>query len=124
MIRNYFKTAWRNIAKSKGYSALNISGLAMGMAVALLIGLWVYNEYSYNKFLPEYERVYQVKRNYDSNGDTLTFSTTSLRLAEALRNDIPEIEHVVESDWMGEHGLMVGEKKIYLRGARSGRNLL
>lgn len=124
MIRNYFKTAWRNIIKSKGYSALNIFGLSIGMAVALLIGLWVYNEYSYNKFLPEYERVYQVKRNYDSNGDTLTFATTSLRLAEALRNDIPEIERVVESDWMGEHGLMVGEKKLFLRGARSGSDFL
>lgn len=120
MFINYFKTAWRNIIKSKGYSTLNILGLATGMAVALLIGLWVYNEYSFNKSLPEYERVYQVKRNYDSNGDTLTFSTTSLRLAEALRNDIPEIENVVESDWMGQHGLMVGDKKIYLRGAQSG----
>jgi putative ABC transport system permease protein len=124
MFRNYFKTAWRNIIKSKGYSALNIFGLAIGMAVALLIGLWVYNEYSFNKFLPEYERVYKVQRNYDSNGDTLTFATNSLRLAEALRNDIPEIEHVVESDWMGEHGLMVGEKKLYLRGAQSGSDFL
>jgi putative ABC transport system permease protein len=120
MFKNYFKTAWRNLVKSKGYSALNIFGLAIGMAVALLIGLWVYDQFSYNKFLPGFESVYQVKRNYNSNGDTLTFSTTSLRLAEALRNDIPEIEHVVESDWMGSHGLMVGEKKLYLRGAQSG----
>src|SRR6266498_4519100 len=102
MIRNYFKIAWRNIIRSKGYSALNILGLATGMAVALLIGLWVYNEYSYDKFLSNYQQVYRVKRNFDSNGDTLTFNTTSLKLADALRNEIPEIEYVVESDWMNE----------------------
>ena len=46
MIRNYFKIAWRNLVKSKGYSAINIGGLAVGMAVAMLIGLWVYDELS------------------------------------------------------------------------------
>ena len=49
MIRNYLKTAWRNISRSKGYSALNILGLATGMAVTLLIGLWVNNEWSFNQ---------------------------------------------------------------------------
>ena len=46
MIKNYFKIAWRNLVKSKGYSAINIGGLAVGMAVAMLIGLWVYDELS------------------------------------------------------------------------------
>jgi ABC-type antimicrobial peptide transport system permease subunit len=124
MLKNYFKTAWRNLLNNKTYSAINILGLAAGMAVALLIGLWVYNEYSYDRFLPEHEQVYRVKRNFDSNGDTLTFSTTSLKLAEALRTQIPEIEYVVESDWMGQHGLKVGEKKIFLRGGQSGSDFL
>src|SRR5215210_6096414 len=118
MFQNYFKTAWRNIVRSKGYSALNIFGLATGMAVALLIGLWVYNEYSYDKFLPDYQRLYQVRRNFNSNGEILTFPTTSLKLADALRNQIPEIEYVAESDWMSPHGLMVGDKKFYMSGAQ------
>lgn len=124
MFRNYFKTAWRNLKNSKVYSGINILGLAGGMAVALIIGLWVYHEYSYDRFLPEYEKVYRVKRNFDSNGDTLTFNTTSLRLAEALRTEIPEIEYVAESDWMGQHGLMVGEKKVYLYGGQSAVDFL
>jgi hypothetical protein len=45
MIKNYLKTAWRNIIRTIGYSTLNVLGLAIGMAVALLIGLWVYNQY-------------------------------------------------------------------------------
>ncbi len=76
MFRNYFKTAWRNIIRSKGYSALNILGPATGMAVALIIGLWVHNEYSYDKFLPNYEQLYQVRRNYHASiGEILTFTT-------------------------------------------------
>jgi putative ABC transport system permease protein len=124
MFRNYFKTAWRNLKSNKIYSVINITGLAAGMAVALLIGLWVYNEYSYDKFLPDYQQVYRVRRNYNSNGDTLNFPTISLKLAETLRKEIPEIEYVVESDWMGPHGLIVGDTKLYLRGAQSGDQFL
>ncbi|MEO6231929.1 MAG: ABC transporter permease [Ferruginibacter sp.] len=120
MLRNYFKTAWRNLTRTIGYSMLNVLGLAIGMAVALLIGLWVYNQYSYDKFLPEYQSVYRVQRNFNSNGDTLTFQTASLKLAEALRSEIPEIQYVVESDWMDQHGLMVGDNKLYANGAIAG----
>ncbi|MFD2934375.1 ABC transporter permease [Spirosoma flavum] len=118
MLRNYLKIAWRNLIKQKGYSFINIAGLSVGMAVAMLIGLWVHHEYSYDKFLPNYQHLYQVRRNFNSNGDTLTFTSTSLKLADALRNQIPEIEHVAESDHMGSHGLKVGDKKIYLKGAQ------
>jgi ABC-type antimicrobial peptide transport system permease subunit len=124
MIKNYFIITWRNLKKNKFFSSLNILGLAAGMAVALLIGLWVYHEYSYDKFLPDYKQLYRVKRNYDNNGDTLTFSTVSLKLADELRRQVPEIEYVVESDWMGQHGLMVGDKKIYIRGGQVGMDFL
>ena len=54
MLKNYFKTAWRNLIRSKGYSAINIGGLAAGMTVALAIGLWVYDELSYDKYFKNY----------------------------------------------------------------------
>ncbi|AXY72748.1 ABC transporter permease [Paraflavitalea soli] len=124
MWRNYLKTAWRNLLKNKAYSVINVLGLAAGMAVALLIGLWVYNEYSYDRFLPGYQQLYRVQRNYDSNGDTLTFRSTSPKLAIALANEIPEIEHVAISDWISQRGLMVGDKKLFLRGAQAGGDFL
>ncbi|PSR54999.1 ABC transporter permease [Adhaeribacter arboris] len=124
MFKNYFKTAWRHIVRNKGYSALNILGLGTGMAVALLIGLWVHYEYSYDKFLPDYERLYQVRRNFNSNGDILNFPTTSLALADALRNEIPEMEYVAETDWMNSHGLRVGDKKIFLAGGQVNSDFL
>ncbi|MGN6416518.1 MAG: ABC transporter permease [Pseudobacter sp.] len=124
MFRNYFKTAWRNLLKNKAYSGINVFGLAAGMAVALLIGLWVYYQYSYDKFLPDHHRLYRVQRNFNSNGDTLTFQTSSLRLADELKKGFPDIEAVAESDWMGWHGLMVGETKIYQNGGITGADFL
>jgi len=116
MLKNYFKSAWRNIKRGRGYSALNIFGLATGMTVALIIGLWVYNQYSYDKFLPGYKQLYQVRRNFYGNGDTLTYGGASLKLTDALRNQIPEIESVAETDGGGLHGLMVADKKLYMKG--------
>ena len=116
MLITYVKTAWRNLTRTMGYSALNILGLSIGMGVALLIGLWVYDQYSYEKFLPDYGRLYRVRRNANSNGDTLNFATVSLKLADALRSQIPDLEYVAESDWMEEHGLVVGDKKLYVNG--------
>lgn len=123
MIKNHFRTAWRNIIRSKGYSALNIFGLAMGMAVALLIGLWVYNEYSYDKFLPDYQHAYLVRRNYYGNGDTVNYNGSSLKLADALRQ-VPEIQYVAETDYMRQHGLLVGSKKLYLAGSHTAGDFL
>ena len=124
MFKNYLKTAWRNLKNNKIYSALNILGLAAGMAVALLIGLWVYNEYTYDRFLPGYQQLYQVRRNFDNNGEVLNFTSTSLKLADALRSQIPEVEKVAESDWIGPHGLIVGDKKFYLNGGQIGSDFL
>src|SRR5450631_3641053 len=124
MLRNYLKTAWRNIFRNKGYSALNIFGLATGMAVALIIGLWVYKEYSYDKFLAGYERLYQVRRNYYGNGDTVNYGGSSLKLADALRARIPEFEYVAEMDYAGPHGLSAGDKKFYLTGSQTASDFL
>jgi putative ABC transport system permease protein len=124
MLMNYFKTAWRNIKRGRSYSALNIFGLATGMAVALIIGLWVYNQYSYDKFLLGYKQLYQVKRHFYGNGDTLTYGGTSLKLADALRNGIPEIESVCETDGGSMHGLLVGNRKFYMKGNHVADNFL
>ena len=60
MIRNYLKIAWRNLARNTTYSAINIGGLAVGMTVAMLIGLWIYDELSYNNSHENYGRIAQA----------------------------------------------------------------
>ena len=96
MLENYFKTAWRSLIRNKVYSLLNVLGLATGMAVALLIGLWVFDQYSYDRFLPNFQQAYQVRFNYDNNGDIQTKSEVCLPSAEG--------QHTVEkncgSSWL------------------------
>ena len=118
MFRNYLNTAWRGLQKNKAYSALNILGLATGMGVALIIGLWVYYQYSYDKFLPDYKQVSQVKRNFYGNGDTMTYGGTSLKLVNVLRTQVPEIQYVAETDGFGMHGLKVADRKLYSNGGQ------
>jgi putative ABC transport system permease protein len=125
MIKNYFKTAWRNMVNNKVYSALNIVGLAAGMAVALLIALWVINEYSYDKFLPNYQQLYQAKVTFTSQHDGMkTQDAMSLPVSDVLRKDYPEIKYVAESDWMNQHDLLVGDKKLYVTGGAVGSDFL
>lgn len=124
MIKNYFKIAWRNLVNNKVYSTLNILGLATGMAVALLIGLWVYYQFSYDRFLPGHEQVYKVGKKFTVNGEKQVQLVTPLPLADALKKDIPGIKYVAHTDWMRQHGLVVGENKIYLSGAMAGADFL
>jgi len=60
MIKNYIKTAARNLWKSKGYSFINILGLALGMAVSLIIALWINSEIRFDRFYSQTDRLYQV----------------------------------------------------------------
>ncbi|EHQ26294.1 ABC transporter permease [Mucilaginibacter paludis] len=125
MIRNYIKIAWRNLVNNKVYSALNIVGLAAGMAVALLIALWVANEYSYDRFLPDSDRLYQAKINFTSiHNGTHTQNAMSLPIAQVLKTQYPEIKYVAESDWFQNHDLLVGDKKLYINGGGVGSDFL
>jgi len=72
MIRTYFKIAWRNLIKNKSYSAINIGGLAVGMAVVILIGLWIYDEVTFNKSHDNYESIAHVLMHKTANGKTRT----------------------------------------------------
>ncbi|HEX3384659.1 MAG TPA: ABC transporter permease, partial [Mucilaginibacter sp.] len=119
MFGNYLKIAWRNIVNNKVYSALNILGLAIGMAVALLIGLWAFNQYSYDRFLPNYQQAYVIKVNYTNTHDgTHTQDYVSLPLADVLRNTVPGIKYVAEADFIDfpSHDFMVGNKKLLING--------
>ncbi len=125
MIKNYLKIAWRNMLNNKVYSALNIVGLAAGMAVALLIALWVINEYSYDKFLPGYKSLYQVElNNTEQQSGTHTQTAISVPTAGILKKEYPEVKYVAVSDWMGSHDLLVGDKKLYISGASIGSDFL
>src|SRR5687768_12252420 len=113
MIKNYLKIAWRNLVKSKGYSAINIGGLAVGMAVAMLIGLWVYDELSFDKFHKNYDRIAQVMQHANFNGKIETQVANPALMGPELRNKYGDnFKYVVQSSWTGGHLLTVGDKNL------------
>ena len=72
MYKTYFKIGWRNLLRNKRYSFVNIGGLAMGMAVAILIGLWIHDELDFNKYHKNYNSIARVMRSLNMNGEILT----------------------------------------------------
>ena len=89
MLKNYLQIAFRNIKKNKGYSFINIIGLAFGMACFMLIALWVFDELSYDKFYKNIDRLYRVNTIEEGNK---IIPNSSLRLGKELKERYPEIE--------------------------------
>ena len=85
MFKNYLKIAWRNTTRNKASSLINISGLAVGMAVAMLIGLWIWDEVSFNKFNANYDRIVQVLANKNVGGGIATQASQPFPLSAELR---------------------------------------
>lgn len=113
MIKAYFKIAWRNLVKNIGYSTINIAGLAVGMAVALLIGLWIYDEISFDSYHKNHSRVGQVFVSQAFNNKYETDASIVVPLGNALRTGFAnDFKRVALSSWNAPHILAVGEKKI------------
>jgi putative ABC transport system permease protein len=113
MIKNYFKTAWRNIIKNKTSSFINIVGLSVGMAVAIMIGLWIYDEVSFDKQTPNYNRIAQVRQNVTNNGEVQTWSSMPYPLAAELRKSYgSDFKYVVMAAGSGNHIVTLGDKKL------------
>jgi predicted permease len=124
MFRNYLKIAWRNLAKSKTFSAINVLGLALGMTCSLLIFLWVQDERSINRFHANGKRLYQVLENQAWTGNEVsTTPATPGPLAPALVAEVPEVQKAVKITWEEEHLLTVGEKAHKEKGRFSSPDL-
>src|SRR5450432_4192211 len=116
MLRNFFVVAYRNILRSKGFSIINISGLSIGMASALLILLWIQNELSYDSFYANSDRLYQCW-NRDRGSDGINcWNVTPKPLGPGLKQQYPEIEKATRVNWNQTLLMTVGEKKINISG--------
>ncbi|WP_342645959.1 ABC transporter permease [Mucilaginibacter sp. CSA2-8R] len=117
MFKIYLKTAWRSLVKQKAVSAIHLAGLSVGIAVTLLLGLWVWDELSFNKSFKNYDHIAQVEQNVNNNGEVQTWSPTPYPLAAELRKTYgSDFKHVVLSTGTGKHLLLVGDKKLRLPG--------
>ena len=120
MIENYFKTAWRNMVHNKAFSAINISGLALGMACSLLIILWVQDERNVDAFHANGKNLYQVyERQYFDGKVEANYPTQGLLAAE-LKRLIPEIQMSSSLEWNTTNTFEANDKISKMEGSFAG----
>src|SRR5580704_10928075 len=118
MVQNFFRTAWRNLTNNKVSSVINIGGLAAGMAVAMLIGLWIYDEISFNKNFSHHERIAQVLQNVTNNGEVQTWTNVPYPLAAELRKNYgSDFKQVVMATPLNDYILSFNDKKLKVNGS-------
>jgi ABC-type antimicrobial peptide transport system permease subunit len=118
MYTSYFKVAWRNLWKNKTYSFINIGGLAVGMGVAILIGLWVYDELQYNKYHANYDRIAQVMQHQTFNGEIGTQQANPAVMAGEIRSVYgSDFKYVLQASWNFDHTLTLDDKMLLIPGS-------
>lgn len=113
MLKNYLKVILRNIRKHKGYSFINITGLAIGMACCLLISIWVLDELSYDRFHTNASLLYRVEEDQQYSGRVFHVTVTPHPLGPALVEEIPEIVDATRYVWSGGLLFRYGEKAFF-----------
>ncbi|MGZ3873410.1 MAG: ABC transporter permease [Mucilaginibacter sp.] len=113
MIKNYLKIAWRNLIKNRVSSIINIGGLAVGMGVAMMIGLWIWDEVSFDTGFKNRDRIARVMDNSVINNNVETWGSSALPLAPALRTSFGNyFKHVIITSWTGGHLLTFDNKTV------------
>src|ERR1700722_2768694 len=101
MLKNYFKIALRNLRKSATYSIINITGLAVGLAVSILLLLWVNDELSYDRFNVHADNLYRLSQKFGDGANPTIWSSTPAPIAIYAKKEIPEVENTcrITEDW-------------------------
>jgi predicted permease len=116
VFKNYLIIGWRNLARSPGFSLINILGLTAGMSVAVLIGLWVHDELSFNKSFPNQERIAQVFHSITLGEEVMATSGVGYPYGAALKSSYAEFEEVCMSSGEGDHILAYDDVKMVEKG--------
>ena len=117
MFKNYLKIAWRNLINNKVLSLINIGGLAVGIAVVMLISLWILDEVSFNKYHDNYRHIAQVMQNVTNNGEVKTSFQVPYPLAAELRKNYgSDLKSVAMSTLPRDYIMTLGDKKLTEQG--------
>lgn len=116
MFKNHFKVAGRQLLRHKSLSFINILGLSLGMAFALLIGLWVRFEISFDSFNQHADRIALVMKHSLMNNEKNTSGSVMMPVYDELKNNYAEIEQISRLDWGSEHNLVAGDRKFKKQG--------
>jgi putative ABC transport system permease protein len=114
MFRNYLKVAWRNLLKNKLHSFINITGLATGMAVALLAAFWIWDELSFDKYFASYNKLAQVMVYQSAQGQNYTGEGVAMPLGQALRSRYgQDFKYVALTSWQDNYLIGINDKQIF-----------
>ncbi|GAB3926972.1 ABC transporter permease [Mucilaginibacter myungsuensis] len=113
MIKNYFKIAWRNIKRHKGFSLLNAGGLSLGMASCLLLLLYIGYHLNYDKQFADLDRIYIIQNNQPGDGVIHTFTSTPRPMAQAIKTQAPGVEAVARFCSYTAEGLITYNDKAF-----------
>jgi len=116
MITNYLKIAFRNITRHKGFSFINILGLTLGIACALLIFMWVYDEITYDRFHNQIDSIYRVEQDQFYDGEAYHVNVTPYPSGEGWKMEVPEIEDAIRFAYTGNLLLKYEEKSFFESG--------
>ena len=123
MIRNYVKIAFRNLLRNKLYTTLNVAGLTFGLTCFLLIGLYVFDELTFDQQHSNGSRIYRVIEHKNTKGEQLTIAAASYKLSEESKRNIPEIENTARIVQYGRDNLgNVASRKKFLEGINVANN--
>lgn len=124
MFFNYLKVSWRSLRRGKGFSAINIIGLAIGMASAIIILLWIQNEVSFDRFHEKKDRIYEAWNRVAFNDKVMTWNATPKPLALALEKELPEVEQATRVSWPNTSVFTIGARKLLVKGNQVDSNFL
>lgn len=116
MIRNYIRTAIRNLKKSVSFSILNILGLSIGIACAGLIFLWVKDELTFNDYFSNKENLYKILNRQTYDGKTFVFNSTPGPLSDAIKEEVPGIKNTARASWKITKPFTKGDNSINSEG--------
>ena len=116
IMRHYIMIAWRSLVQKKGFSLTSITGLAVGMASAILILLWIQNELGYDQFHTKKDRIYQVYSRAIVNGRTQVWDLTPMVMGPVLQQNYPQVEDMVRINWVGAFVMSAGDKHLETQG--------
>lgn len=116
MYQHYLKLAWRNLLSNKGFTFLNIIGLATGIAATAIILLWIHYEVKFDKHHKNIDRIYEAYNLDSNNGKLNVWNTTPKVMASAIQQDYPEVETTTRFNWGNDALFSYGDKRIKATG--------
>ena len=115
MLKNYFKTAWRTLTRNKLYSTLNIAGLTFGLTSFLLIGLYLFDELTFDQQHSNANRIYRIIERRNVNGEATNIAAAGYKLAEQSKKVISGVENTTRVQRTGRANLINPENPVYFQ---------